>query len=312
LEKIEDICSDYIKKNVQVYGKDVELKIAETIRGVRKIFEEKYPNPVRVVSVGVSLDEILADVNNEKWEKISIEFCGGTHVAKTGDIKDLVILTEESIAKGVRRIFAITGSDAQEACRLANDFEAKLVKVEKMPFSSEKMTHAASLKSENEKDLKGLIPAVRRSAFSTRIKAIEAEGAKMAKEKAKADEKTIISAITEAFEGDGAKKLGMVALLDVTPDPKLLSNSILTAMKKWKTKKSVYIFAADQTKVVHVCYVPQVPPLVTNSDWVRRISRGWIPRHGLKVFVQSLVEAEEGKGIHSLELVLVLRMSSWQ
>jgi alanyl-tRNA synthetase len=94
LGKIEDICSDYIKKNVQVYGQDVPLKIAETIRGVRKIFEEKYPNPVRVVSVGVSLHEILADVNNERWETISIEFCGGTHVAKTGDIKDLVILTE--------------------------------------------------------------------------------------------------------------------------------------------------------------------------------------------------------------------------
>ena len=158
----------------------------------------------------------------------------------------------------MRRIFAITGSDAQEACRLANDFEAKLVKVEKMPFSPEKMTHAASLKGENEKDLKGLIPAVRRSAFAGRIKALEAEGAKMSKEKAKADEKTIISAITAAFEGEGEKKAGMVALLDVTPDPKLLSNSIMTSMKKWKTKKSVYILAADSTKVVHVCYVPQV------------------------------------------------------
>jgi hypothetical protein len=85
----------------------------------------------------------------------------------------------------VRRIFAITGSDAQEACRLANNFEAKLVKVEKIPFSLEKMTHAASLKSKNEKDLKGLIPAVRQSAFAGRIKGIEAEGAKMAKGKSK-------------------------------------------------------------------------------------------------------------------------------
>jgi alanyl-tRNA synthetase len=260
LEKIEDICTEQIRENVPVYSQDVQLQIAETIRGVRKIFEEKYPNPVRVVSVGIPLEEILKDVNNEKWEKISIEFCGGTHVAKTGDIKDLVILSEESIAKGIRRIFAITGSDAQEACRLANDFDAKLTKVEQMPFSLEKLTYASTLKTENEKDLKGLIPAVRRSKFGARIKAIEAEGAKMAKEKAKADEKTIISTITKYFEGEGAKKPGLVALLDVTPDPKLLSNSIATAMKKWTPKKSVYILAADSTKVVHVCYVPDVYP----------------------------------------------------
>jgi alanyl-tRNA synthetase len=258
LEAIEDICNDYINRNVVVYSKDVPLNIAETIRGVRKIFEEKYPNPVRVVSVGVSLEEILQDVNNEKWEKISIEFCGGTHVAKTADIKELVILSEESIAKGIRRILAVTGSDAQEACRVASDFDAKLTKVEHMPFSLEKLTYAATLKGENEKELKGLIPAVRRSKFGTRIRAIEAEGAKMAKEKAKADEKVIISTIVDFFQGEGEKKPGLVALLNVTPDPKLLSNSIATAMKRWTPKKSVYIFAADSTKVVHVCYVPEV------------------------------------------------------
>jgi alanyl-tRNA synthetase len=225
---------------------------------VRKIFEEKYPNPVRVVSVGAPIDEVLEDVSNPKWEKYSIEFCGGTHVAKTGDIKELVILTEESIAKGVRRIFAVTGMDAEEACRLANDFDAKLRKVEHMRFSLEKLTFAATLKTENERDLKGLIPALRRSDFTARIKAIEAEGMKMAKEKAKADEKQIVSTIQKYFENEGEKKHGMVAVLDVTPDPKLLTNSIATAMKKWKTKKSVYLFATDSAKVVHTCFVPPV------------------------------------------------------
>jgi len=262
LARVEDICSEYISRNCKVYAEDVPLNIAETIRGVRKIFEEKYPNPVRVVSVGIPLPEILADVNNEKWVKISIEFCGGTHVAKTGDIKELVILTEESIAKGVRRIFAVTGSDAEEACRLANDFDAKLKKVERLPFSLEKLTYAQSLKAENDKELKGLIPAVRRSEFASRIKAVETEGQKMAKEKAKADEKLIISTITDYFQGEGEKKPGLVALLNVTPDPKLLTNAITTAMKKWQRKKSVYIIAADHSKVVHVCYVPNVSPFL--------------------------------------------------
>ena len=213
------------------------------------------------MSVGIPLEEILADVTNERWEKISIEFCGGTHVAKTGDIKDLVILSEESIAKGIRRIFAITGSDAQEACRLANEFEVKLGKVEKMGMGVEKLQFATALKGENDRDLKGRIPAVRRSKFAERIRAIEQESAKLAKEKAKADEKLVISTITEYFAGEeGAKKPGLVALLDVTPDPKLLTTAIATVMKKLKPKKPLYIFAADTTKVVHVCYVPQVLP----------------------------------------------------
>ena len=127
-----------------------------------------------------------------------------------------------------------------------------------MPFSSEKLALTTDLKAQNEKELKGQIPAVRRSKFTARIKTIEAEAAKMAKEKAKVDEKIIISNITKFFEGEGETKPGMVALLDVTPDPKLLTNSIATAMRKWKQKKSVYLLAADSNKVVHVCYVPQV------------------------------------------------------
>lgn len=127
-----------------------------------------------------------------------------------------------------------------------------------MPFSLEKLTFAGTLKAENEKDLKGVIPAVRRSAFTNRIKTIEAEGLKMMKEKAKADEKVVVSKITDFFAGENEKKSGMVAILEVTPDPRLLTTSILTATKKWKTKKPIMLLAADNTKVVHVCYVPQV------------------------------------------------------
>jgi alanyl-tRNA synthetase len=196
-----------------------------------------------------------------KWDKISIEFCGGTHVTKTGDIKELVILSEESIAKGIRRIFAITGWIAEDVCRKANDFDAKLRKVEAMPFSLEKLTFATTLKAENENNT-GRIPTVRRSQFKERIKEIETEAAKIAKERAKADEKEIISVITRFFEGkEGEKKPGMVAALSVTPDPKLLGNSILTAMKKWKRKKGVYVLAVDRTKVVHVMFRLYSPPL---------------------------------------------------
>lgn len=49
-----------------------------------------------------------------------------SHVAKTGDIKDFVITEESGIAKGIRRIVAVTGHEAQEVTRLAKSLEEKL------------------------------------------------------------------------------------------------------------------------------------------------------------------------------------------
>lgn len=97
---------------MSVFFKDVSLAVAKQINGLRAVFGEVYPDPVRVVSVGADVDEILADAGNDKWRKISIEFCGGTHVTKTGDIKSFKLMEEGSIAKGIRRIIAVTGEEA--------------------------------------------------------------------------------------------------------------------------------------------------------------------------------------------------------
>jgi alanyl-tRNA synthetase len=51
-------------------------------------------------------------------------------VAKTGDIKDFVILEESGIAKGIRRLIAVTGHEAAEARRVANNLRARLDQLE--------------------------------------------------------------------------------------------------------------------------------------------------------------------------------------
>jgi alanyl-tRNA synthetase len=78
LKEVERICSIFIKDNKKVYTKLVPLELGRMIYGLRAVFGETYPDPVRVVSVGVDVDEILKDVKNEKWAETSIEFCGGT------------------------------------------------------------------------------------------------------------------------------------------------------------------------------------------------------------------------------------------
>lgn len=64
--------------NLNVYYKDVPLAVAKQINGLRAVFGEVYPDPVRVVAVGADVDAILAEPSSDKWKKLSIEFCGGT------------------------------------------------------------------------------------------------------------------------------------------------------------------------------------------------------------------------------------------
>lgn len=78
LTKIEAICNDFIKKAMKVYAKDMSLKEAHEIPGLRAVFGEAYPDPVRVVSIGYPLEEIQANIHDARWRTTSIEFCGGT------------------------------------------------------------------------------------------------------------------------------------------------------------------------------------------------------------------------------------------
>ena len=62
------------------------------------LFGEKYPDPVRMVSMGA----------------FSRELCGGTHLDNTAEVEPFEIMGEESVAAGTRRITALTGAKADE------------------------------------------------------------------------------------------------------------------------------------------------------------------------------------------------------
>jgi alanyl-tRNA synthetase len=73
--------------------------------GAMALFGEKYGDEVRVVSMGAPRDG-----SNKAW---SVELCGGTHVARTGDIGLVHVVAESASAAGVRRIEALTGDGAR-------------------------------------------------------------------------------------------------------------------------------------------------------------------------------------------------------
>lgn len=89
---------------VKVSAREASLEEARAINGVRAVFGEVYPDPVRVVAVGADVSALLADPSRADWARSSVEFCGGTHLSRTGEAQAFVILSEEGVAKGIRRI----------------------------------------------------------------------------------------------------------------------------------------------------------------------------------------------------------------
>lgn len=96
LREIERLVNTEIRANSAIETEVMDLESARN-KGAMALFGEKYSAEVRVLTMG---------------DGFSVELCGGTHAARTGDIGIFRIVSEQGVASGVRRIEAITGSAA--------------------------------------------------------------------------------------------------------------------------------------------------------------------------------------------------------
>ncbi|GKC93563.1 alanine--tRNA ligase, partial [Tanacetum coccineum] len=126
LRRIESIVNEQIKAELEVSAKEASLADAKRVNGLRAVFGEVYPDPVRIVSIGRKVDELLADPENKEWASISAELCGGTHISNTREARAFALLSEEGIAKGVRRVTAVTTEYAFEAIKKAAELEQEV------------------------------------------------------------------------------------------------------------------------------------------------------------------------------------------
>ena len=156
LARVEKIVNDRIFDAMNVEVKEMPIEEAKKL-GAMALFGEKYGKVVRVVNI-------------EGW---STEFCGGTHVKNTAQIGCFKIVSESSVAAGIRRIEAVTGKNL---LKRANDQEKLL------------HTVAGSLKANNV------------ATLAARAEAVMAENKAMSKELEEVKAKIAASKVNSLFD----------------------------------------------------------------------------------------------------------------
>lgn len=146
LRRVEDLVNGMILKNEDVIT-DLMTPEEAVKQGAMALFDEKYGETVRVVSMG------------QGERRLSCELCGGTHVSATGDIGCFRIISESAVSSGVRRIEAMVGRTALKKARENDDLIIEMMTMLKSTSAEEmkiKIAHLLEDKRRAEKEIADL------------------------------------------------------------------------------------------------------------------------------------------------------------
>ncbi|ODT59516.1 MULTISPECIES: alanine--tRNA ligase [Paracoccus] len=189
--RIEAEVNAYIRQNSPV---DTRIMTPDDARalGAQALFGEKYGDEVRVVSMGAQ----PGSGKGADGATYSLELCGGTHVARTGDIGAFVLLGDAASSAGVRRIEALTGQAALDHLRDADSRLGEIAGILKAQ-SAEVVNRVRALADERKALANEVAQLKRQLAMGGGDEAEEIAGVKF---------------IARKVEGVGGKELG--ALVD--------------------------------------------------------------------------------------------------
>ena len=191
LAAIEAEVNGYVRQNSPVETRIMTPDDARAL-GAQALFGEKYGDEVRVVSMGAQ----PGSGKGADGATYSLELCGGTHVARTGDIGAFVLLGDAASSAGVRRIEALTGQAALAHLRDADSRLAEIAGILKAQ-SAEVVTRVRALADERKALANEVAQLKRQLAMGGGDEAEEIAGVKF---------------IARKVEGVGGKELG--ALVD--------------------------------------------------------------------------------------------------
>ncbi|MBL8763682.1 MAG: alanine--tRNA ligase [Phycisphaerae bacterium] len=272
LAQVERHVHERIRADLAIHADAAPLAAARAVRGLRAVFGETYPDPVRVVSIGPSVSELLANPADPAWQKTSIEFCGGTHVTRTSEIGPFAITGEEAVAKGVRRITALSGVPAQAAIEAGADLGARVGGAARLE-GRELAAEFASLKVQIDSLT---IPLAARHELRARLAILE--------DRVKADQKRAAAAAA----GEAAARARVIAkdaldrgesvivsTLEAGPDRSALQSAVNTIAQTCPRAAVMLMSVSEEEgKVAVVAAVPasMIQRGLRAGDWVRAVS----------------------------------------
>ncbi|XP_053740887.1 alanine--tRNA ligase, cytoplasmic-like [Synchiropus splendidus] len=275
VRRTEEIACAMISESKPVFAMDAPLAGAKAIQGLRAVFDETYPDPVRVVSIGVPVQELLDDPTSAAGSLTSIEFCGGTHLQNSGHAAPFVIVSEEAIAKGIRRIVAVTGAEAQKAQRKADALQHSLTAL------GEKVQRQTAPNKDVQKEIADMSETLGTAVVSQWRKDEMRESLKGLKKTMddldrsyKADiQKRVLEKTKEVIESNPNQPL-LVMEMETGASAKALNES-LKLLKSSSPQTAAMLFTVDPEagKIICLCQVPQE---VANrglkaSEWVQEL-----------------------------------------
>ncbi|CAI0416242.1 unnamed protein product [Linum tenue] len=268
LRKIEAIVNEQIKAELGVYAKEVSLADAKQINGLRAVFGEVYPDPVRVVAIGRNVEELVANPDNNEWLSLSTELCGGTHITNTKEAKAFALLSEEGIAKGIRRITAVTTDSAFKALELACSLEQEVEEASKEDGSAlEKKV--ASLKSRVDA---ATIPAAKKADLRSKISVLQSQVRKLQKKIAEENTQKAVQVATEIAETAASEgKSFCISRVDVGLDAAAVREAVLKVLDRKGISIMVISIDESTNKAVVCAGVPDKSNKVKQlevSEWL--------------------------------------------
>jgi alanyl-tRNA synthetase len=278
IKLVDDIVQSKIDEGLAVVSKVAPLSSALSIRSIRAIFNEQYPDPVRIVAVGGDIDEMLRDPENEEWYNYSVELCGGTHISNTKLAEAYVTIEEGGVAKGIRRIVALTGKAAKQAILDAQKLEEEVNLLRELDMNE----LSEELSKVGQKVDTALISVLSKQHLKEQLQLLNKQLLLKRKEQQAKVEKNVMEEIRCQVEMENGKRIFVMVLEELHGDTKILSK-ILSSVKSNYPQVSVCLISADDKKQRLV---------VSAMVCAHHISRGL----GAKGWVETCVSDWGGKG----------------
>ncbi|GBF94304.1 alanyl-tRNA synthetase [Raphidocelis subcapitata] len=272
LAKVEAICREWVAAGLPVSSREVALADAKGIKGLRAVFGEVYPDPVRVVAIGPEggVEALLAAPSADANFGYSVEFCGGTHLTNTAQAGAFALISEEGIAKGVRRIVAFTADDARAAIKEGDALAAAVAAAGKLPAGGAEFERRVN-------ELKGavdtaVIPAAQKAEIRDSIAALarrllDAQRAAASAAAERATEEALAAA--DAAAAAGARHV--VRRVGVGADAKALAAAVAAIAAKHGDALAALLVSVDEEKGKVLAYagVPDaLLPKIKAPEWL--------------------------------------------